>query len=139
MGKAKVFYDAGCRFCTRSKRLGERLDWLGHFEWTPSPTPQGAIVLLDGAREHRGWRAVKRMAAWTPATYLGLAAVAGGLILAGAAAATAAAVCGLALAAVLSPLSNPLGDAAYAWVARNRLRIMGAETCEWKPPGERPR
>lgn len=135
MGKATVMYDAGCRFCIRSKRLGERLDWLGHFHWTPSPTPQGAIVLRDGSREHRGWRAVKRMAAWTPATYLGLAAAVGVLSLAGVPASAAAAGCGLVFAAGLSPLSNRVGDAAYAWVARNRLRIMGAESCEWKPPG----
>jgi predicted DCC family thiol-disulfide oxidoreductase YuxK len=70
MAKATVFYDAGCRFCTRSRRLGERLDWLGHFQWTPSTQSMGAIVLVIAGSEHRGWRAVKRMAAWTPLTYL---------------------------------------------------------------------
>jgi hypothetical protein len=39
----------------------------------------------------------------------------------------------IGLIALFSPLSNPVGDPLYAWVARNRLRIMGAEQCEWKP------
>ena len=134
MHRATVIYDAGCRFCTRSKRLGERLDWLRLFNWTPSQQSMGAIVLRMGGVEFRGWRAVKRMAAGTPLTYLVTAALCGVLTIAGVPAVWALAVPFFGLALLLSPLSNPLGDPAYAWVARNRLRIMGAEQCEWKPP-----
>ena len=134
MMRATVIYDAGCRFCTRSKRLGERLDWLGIFNWTPSEQSMGAIVLVMGGAEYRGWRAVKRMAAGTPLTYLEAAAVSMLLLLAGVPWPWALAAPAIGLIALFSPLSNPLGDPAYAWVARNRLRIMGAEQCEWKPP-----
>lgn len=139
MPKATILYDAGCRFCTRSKRLGERLDWLGRFQWTPSPQRMGAIVLLDGSAEHRGWRAVKRMALWTPATYLAAALAAALLIAFGLTPLLALAAPAATLALIFSPLSNPLGDPAYTWVARNRLRIMGEEQCEWKPPTGDPR
>lgn len=139
MQKATILYDASCRFCNRSKRLGERLDWLGHFQWTPSPQRMGAIVLLDGPAEHRGWRAVKRMALWTPATYLAATLAAALLTLAGLTPPLAIAAIASALMVMFSPLSNPLGDPAYAWVARNRLRIMGEEQCEWKPPTGDPR
>ena len=136
MAKAIVIYDSGCRFCTRSKRLGERLDWVGLFDWTPSQQRMGAIVLVTGGVEYRGWRAVKRMAAGTPLTYLATAAISGLLVFAGVPWQWALAAPVVGLIALFSPLSNPLGDPAYAWVARNRLRIMGAEQCEWKPPSQ---
>lgn len=136
MGRATVIYDSGCRFCNRSKRLGERLDWLGLFQWTPSQQSMGAIVLVSDGVEYRGWRAVKRMAAGTPLTYLVTAALSALLVFAGVPLTWAIAVPVIGLIALISPLSNPLGDPAYAWVARNRLRIMGAEQCEWKPPAQ---
>ncbi|MEP7364625.1 MAG: hypothetical protein ABI972_15320, partial [Acidobacteriota bacterium] len=86
--------------------------------------------------EYRGWRAVKRMAAGTPLTYLVTAALSALLVFAGVPLTWAIAVPVIGLIALISPLSNPLGDPAYAWVARNRLRIMGAEQCEWKPPAQ---
>ena len=94
----------------------------------------GAIVLVSNGVEYRGWRAVKRMAAGTPLTYLVAATIAILLWLAGVSWSWAATVLVIGLIVLFSPLSNPIGDPAYAWVARNRLRIMGAEQCEWKPP-----
>lgn len=134
MTRATVIYDSGCRFCNRSKRLGERLDWLGLFQWTPSQQSMGAIVLVAGGVEYRGWRAVKRMAAGTPLTYLVAAALCALLAIGGVPWPWALGVPAIGLIVLFSPLSNPVGDPAYAWVARNRLRIMGAEQCEWKPP-----
>jgi predicted DCC family thiol-disulfide oxidoreductase YuxK len=136
MTRATVIYDSGCRFCNRSKRLGERLDWLGVFQWTPSQQSMGAIVLRMGGVEYRGWRAVKRMAAGTPLTYMVTAALCGLLAWTGVPLPWAISIPVVGLVALLSPLSNLLGDPAYAWVARNRLRIMGAEQCEWKPPAQ---
>lgn len=127
---ATVLYDSDCGLCTQVKNTVEALDWLGTMSWIPSRSPEAAafripIEQLDRAVyivhgpgcKAGGWRAVKRMLARLPLTYV-LAA----------AAIRKSWWSAVAIAALFSPAFNPIGDRAYNWVAKNRSRLPSS-TC----------
>ena len=135
-----IFYDGDCGFCMRSVRLVQSLDWLRRFRydtlqssaakqaglWSPTAASSGChempdemIVQAPGrkgwdARHWGGWRAVKRIGFRLPIFY---AMLVGAVILSPWLAA--------AILVMLTPIGNPLGSAAYRWIARNRHRIPG--------------
>ncbi len=101
-----VLYDARCRFCRRSRRIGEALDWLGAMRWQPAPEAQGSIVVLNGARRLVYWPAVKAIGLRLPLLWLLIVPVLAFL-----------------------PFFDPIGDRVYRWIAANRYRL-GGDLCE---------
>jgi predicted DCC family thiol-disulfide oxidoreductase YuxK len=134
---ATVFYDHDCGFCTRSKRLAERLDWLGLMRWVPSASSEAraagidpaqadrAMQMISGGRRVSGFHAVKRIALRVPITWMAIAA-----------ALWISPWFALLFAFLLSPLFTPLGERGYAWIARNRHRLMKGGACELPKPGK---
>lgn len=126
---ATVIYDGDCGICTRSKQAIERLDWFGTMRWVPlqGKTAAGfgipaeeldrALQLIGGRGRTAGFAAFKRIFARLPVFW----------ILAGASVwLTPWALIGWAI--LFSPVSNPIGNRVYDWVARNRYRFPGS-TC----------
>jgi predicted DCC family thiol-disulfide oxidoreductase YuxK len=125
-----VIYDGDCGLCTRVKQTVEALDWLGTMRWIPSHTAeakrfgiapeqlQQAVYLVSGNGQSSGFAAVQGMLTRLPLTYFVLAFVI-----------AKKPWTALAFAFLFSPLSNPIGQPAYDWVARNRYRIAGS-TCD---------
>jgi predicted DCC family thiol-disulfide oxidoreductase YuxK len=73
---------------------------------------------VSGGTVRSGYAAFRAMAVWLPAFwYAALAAVV-----------VAPRPAVVALLLFLTPLSNPIGEAVYRWVARNRHRF-GDQTC----------
>ncbi|MBX9602731.1 MAG: DUF393 domain-containing protein [Bryobacteraceae bacterium] len=134
---ATVFYDHDCGFCTRSKRLAESLDWLRQMRWVPSASSEAATAgiqpaesgramqMVSGGKRFAGFHAVKRIALRVPITWIGIAA-----------ALWISPWFALLFAFLLSPLFTPVGERAYAWIARNRRRLMKGGACELPKPGK---
>jgi predicted DCC family thiol-disulfide oxidoreductase YuxK len=129
-----VLWDGECGFCAQSKSKMEAIDWDSVLDWVPQQTNLGerwglsratlanAMYSVSGGTIRKGYAAWRAMVVWLPLFwYVALAAV----VLA-----PRPAVIGLLL--FLTPLSNPIGEAAYAWVARNRHRF-GDQTCALPP------
>jgi predicted DCC family thiol-disulfide oxidoreductase YuxK len=132
-----VIWDGECGFCAQAKRQISRFDLDGLFHWVAQQTGIGerwglsrealanALYTVSGGRIRSGYDAFRAMAVWLPAFwYVALAAVV-----------VAPRPAVLALLLFLTPLSNPVGEAVYRWVARNRHRF-GDQTCAL-PPGPR--
>lgn len=125
-----VIWDGECGFCARSKNQISRFDWDGILQWVPQQTGIGerwgltretlanAMYSVSGGTIRSGYAAFRSMAVLLPAFwYTALAAV----VLAPRPAV-------IALLLFLTPLSNPVGEAVYRWVARNRHRF-GDQSC----------
>ncbi len=125
-----VIWDGECGFCAQTKDRLNRFDWDGIFHWVPQQTNIGerwgltretlanAMFTVSGANVREGYTAFRAMVVWLPVFwYAALAAV----VLAPRSAV-------IALLLFLTPLSNPVGEAVYRWVARNRHRF-GDQTC----------
>jgi predicted DCC family thiol-disulfide oxidoreductase YuxK len=133
---ATVIYDSDCGICTTAKRTVEALDHFRTMRWVSQFSPEaaasgvpvedmlGAVQWLGKGPRRHGYAALKRIAARLPLFWLavtGLAWLSPWTL--------------LAPAFFFSPLSNALGNRAYAWIARNRYRLPGS-TCR---PGSEPR
>jgi predicted DCC family thiol-disulfide oxidoreductase YuxK len=133
-----VIYDGECGFCNLTRQWVSRVDFDRVYDWRPFQSdvgetygiPKEALAekvhaVWDG-RVYAGFRAFRAMLLYNPALYLAAA-----LLLAAVGLATAAVRDGLfaALIVLLSPLFHPFGEAAYAWVARNRHRLP-PRTCK---------
>ncbi len=135
-----VIWDGSCGFCEWSKQWVERVDFDKAFAWWPYQSGQGALHgITEEAAQRRlqlvtargkvleGYHAFRHMLFYLPVFWF--------VVCAAIAAAPEPSPTWrrLVVAAVLflfSPLSNPLGVAAYDWVARNRYRIFPGSTCE---------
>lgn len=127
--QSTVIFDSDCALCTRVRNTVEALDWFGTLRWLSQTDPEAArygiptaelensVFLITSAGHTHGWRAVKRIVARLPLTYV-----------VGAAAVRKSPWAALAIAAVFSPAFNPVGQRAYDWVAQNRYRLPGS-TC----------
>jgi predicted DCC family thiol-disulfide oxidoreductase YuxK len=132
-----VIWDGSCGFCSRTKQWIERIDPDPMFRWMAQQTGIGDQFGLTRAQLReamfaagdkwvlRGYFAWKRMMLhlaifWSSAVI--------GIALAPGAAGKRIAVA--LLLAFLTPLMNPLGVAAYGWVARHRHELLPGETCE---------
>lgn len=128
--RATVIFDGNCGFCTLSRNWVVRLDWLRRLEWVPSQrVPAGAygiapaefgkyVFFIRGERRWRGFAAWRQILLRLPLPYL-----------LSAAAALVSPWLLLVPVFLVSPLFTPFGNAAYAWVARNRGRLPGPGSC----------
>ena len=137
-----VIYDGDCGICTRLRHWLEKVDFENAFAWKTLQSgagvrwniPRAALedrlhLVVDG-KIHAGFRACKMILLYNPACYLLCCA----LIAAppGAAVWYRRIVVG-SLLCFFFPLFNPIGEAAYNWVARNRYRISGDGPCVVEP------
>ncbi len=130
-----VIWDGECGFCAKTKGWMQRFDWDGILHWVPQQSDIGdrwglsravlkdAMYSVSGSTIRQGYVAWRAMVVWLPAFwYTALLAV----VLAPRPAV-------VALLLFLTPLSNPVGEAVYRWVARNRHRF-GDHTCALPAP-----
>ena len=130
-----VIWDGECGFCAQTKGWMQRFDRDGILHWVPQQTNIGdrwglsrevlkdAMYSVSGSTIRQGYSAWRAMVVWFPVFwYAALAAV----VLAPRPAV-------VALLLFLTPLSNPVGEAVYRWVARNRHRF-GDQTCALPAP-----
>ncbi len=130
-----VIWDGECGFCAQTKGWMQRFDRDGILHWVPQQTNIGdrwglsrevlkdAMYSVSGSTIRQGYSAWRAMVVWFPVFwYAALAAV----VLAPRPAV-------VALLLFLTPLSNPIGEAVYRWVARNRHRF-GDQTCALPAP-----
>jgi predicted DCC family thiol-disulfide oxidoreductase YuxK len=137
--EALAIYDRDCGFCDRSRRFMMRIDWERLIRWEPLQSGIGdrwgiaagdlmrrMYLVLDGRHISSGFRAWKLMLLANPLLWFALA------ILIAAPPATWANWRRLVVAAALVfflPLFNPIGEAIYNLVARNRHRLSANPTC----------
>ena len=130
-----VIWDGECGFCAQTKSWMQRFDWDGILEWVPQQSNIGdrwgisrdalknAMYSVSSSTIRQGYSAWRAMVVWLPVFwYTALLAV----VLAPRPAV-------VALLLFLTPLSNPIGEAVYRWVARNRHRF-GDQTCALPAP-----
>jgi len=132
-----VIWDGSCGFCRRSKELFQRLDFDPVMNWRPLQSNIGDEYGLTKAQLKQalhaagpgwllaGYSAVRRMVLHLPLfAFVLTAAVAlapGPEFRRG--------VVGLTLLFLL-PVSNPIGNLIYGWIARHRHELLAGETCE---------
>ncbi|MBL8233901.1 MAG: DUF393 domain-containing protein [Bryobacterales bacterium] len=134
-----VIWDGDCGFCGFCKRWISRFDFDRVLAWWPFQSGKGREHgIRDQAAMERlqlvtasgqvldGFHAVRRMMAYMPAVWITLC------VLIAAAPEPSPTWRRIVVASTLfffSPLMNPIGVAAYDWVARNRYRIFPNSTC----------
>ena len=139
--KMEVIFDGDCGFCDWCREQISRLDLENVFAWIPYQTGRGrAFGITDEMASARlqlitvegkvlsGFHAVRRMLVYLPVFWLALCA-----LIAFAPAPIASLWRRTIVAGALfffSPLANPLGVAAYDFVARNRHRIFPGRACK---------
>jgi predicted DCC family thiol-disulfide oxidoreductase YuxK len=125
---ATVIYDADCGLCTRVRDITRALDWTGSMRWLAQQDSGAAsfgiaiedlqrsmyLVAAKGVKYH-GFDAVKQILLRLPAAW----ALAGALL-------ARKPVAAIPIALLFSPVFQPVGEAGYQWVARNRYRIPGS-------------
>lgn len=119
-----VLFDGDCGFCRRSIRLGKSLDWLGKIEWrarlepgtkerfpqlSDEETQNRMVSIRPDGKSYGGFYAVRDIWLRLPLTFLPA------LIL-------------------YIPGVHLLGEPAYKWIAENRHRFGGSESCPVNPP-----
>ncbi|MBK5293173.1 MAG: DUF393 domain-containing protein [Acidobacteriia bacterium] len=130
-----VIYDGACGICNRARRLWQRFDFLRAFQWDTFQSGAGEqwsiskealeekLHLVSDGAISSGFRACKNMLLCHPATYVVLAAM-----LAVPPGHLRRVLLALPLA-FFFPFLEPVGEAAYAWVARNRYRFSSEGAC----------
>ena len=138
-----VLYDGGCGFCASTRRAFERFDLERLFLWTHVHQAKDLygisrealdqrLYLVTGKGQYSGFAAFKIMALYNPLTYF---VILGALMLPQAVYFHHRSLAAVFFVFVFSPLFVPIGDKAYTWIAGNRHRIPGAETCAAEPAG----
>ncbi len=132
-----VIWDGSCGFCRRTKELLQRIDFDPVFDWRPLQSGIGDRFGLTKAQLKQalhaagpgwvlgGYSAVRRMLLHLPLfamTLLTALAFAPGPQ-------TRRVIVSVTLLFLL-PISNPVGNAIYGWVARHRHELLASETCE---------
>ncbi len=132
-----VIWDGSCGFCRRSKEFFQTIDRDPVCNWRPLQSGIGDQFGLTKAQlKHAlhaagpgwllaGYSAVRRLLLYLPAfsfTLLTLVALAPGPL-------SRRVVVASALLFLL-PISNPVGNAIYGWIARHRHELLAGETCE---------
>lgn len=137
-----AIYDGDCGICNRIRAALERLDFDRAFEWRTLQSGIGErfgiaraalekeMYFVAGGRIYAGFRAVKMILLTLPVFHLAVVAL------------IAAPPAGwgwyrrvvvAALLAFFFPMFNPIGQWAYAWVARNRYRFSSDGACAVEP------
>ena len=137
--RMEVFYDGDCGFCEATRGRFEKLDLDGVYDWKPFQSggweaygiTEDALLeklhVVASGRVTAGFAAFKTMLFYNPLSYLLTAFALVALLLIDARAAAVASAC---LLLFLSPLFAPIGEAGYAWIARNRHRLPGDQVCK---------
>jgi predicted DCC family thiol-disulfide oxidoreductase YuxK len=132
-----VIWDGSCGFCRRSKELFQKLDFDPVMQWRPLQSNIGDQYGLTKAALKQalhaagpgwvlaGYSAVRRMIVHLPLFAYVLTAT----IAVAPGPAFRRAVVTLALLFLL-PVSNPIGNLVYGWIARHRHELLAGETCE---------
>jgi predicted DCC family thiol-disulfide oxidoreductase YuxK len=135
--KGIVLYDGDCGFCTRVRRLMERFDIEGLFSWKPfqfaddlhgiseDALRQRLYVVVEN-KNYSGFAAFKIMALYNPLTYFVLLLP---LLLPQGVFFHHRSWLVITFLLLFSPVFAPVGEALYAWIARNRYRIPTRESC----------
>jgi predicted DCC family thiol-disulfide oxidoreductase YuxK len=135
--KGIVLYDGDCGFCTRVRRLMERFDIEGLFSWKPfqfaddlhgiseDALRQRLYVVMEN-KKYSGFAAFKIMALYNPLTYFVLLLP---LLLPQGVFFHHRSWLVVTFLLLFSPVFAPVGEALYAWIARNRYRIPTRESC----------
>jgi predicted DCC family thiol-disulfide oxidoreductase YuxK len=137
-----VLYDGDCGFCTRTRRWMERFDLESLFVWRPFQQAKDLygisqealrqrLYLVTEKKQYSGFGAFKIMALYNPLTYFVMLVA---LMLPQAAYLRHRSWAAVFFLLFFSPLFVPVGEAAYAWIARNRHRILSGESCAVEPP-----
>ena len=128
-----VLFDGYCSFCRLSQRIVESLDWLRLIRWLPFQTAgadrfgiardllEARMYMVSGSRQWSGFAAWKQILLRLPATWalIGASGLISPYLL-------------LAWVAFFLPLTAPIGERVYDWIARNRHKLPGS-TCRLEP------
>ncbi|MEZ5404249.1 MAG: DUF393 domain-containing protein [Bryobacteraceae bacterium] len=130
--EATVIFDGECGICRKIRGWLDRVDFDGAFAWVALQSAavarfgiarealESRMHVVAGGRIAAGFRACKWIVLYNPALYVAAAAVVSiGL---------PRLLVAAAIAAFL-PLFDPIGNAAYDWVARNRHRLGSEGSC----------
>jgi len=125
-----ILYDSDCGICTRIKETAEALDWLETMRWIPNSGAEAArygiprehldhsVFMVENGRATSGYRVMQGVVQRLPVTWLAMTFIV-----------AKKPWSALLFAFLLSPLSQPIGQPAYEWVARNRYQLPGS-TCD---------
>jgi predicted DCC family thiol-disulfide oxidoreductase YuxK len=134
-----VLFDGECGLCRRVKRWMESADLEGIFEWVPYQAGGAArygiadaeaerrIHLVDGMKIDAGYAAIRKMLLYNPVTYLAVAAI---VAVPRANVSTFRMVAVGVLLVVFLPPFEPVGQALYNLVARNRRGLEAGAACK---------
>lgn len=124
---ATVLYDGDCGICTMAKTWSERLDFFHAMHWMPLQAKAAAefgipredlereMHFVSGLRQVSGWPAVKQVLYRLPLFWIASALLV-----------WLSVWCALAIALLLCPLANPIGNRLYRLTAENRYRLPGS-------------
>ena len=140
--KVAVLYDGDCGFCTRMRRLVERFDIEGLFTWKPFQLAEDLHGISEDAlrrrlyvvaenKKYSGFAAFKIMALYNPLTYFVLLLP---LLLPQGVFFHHRSWLVVSFLLLFSPIFAPVGEALYAWIARNRHRIPSGQSCAVDTP-----
>jgi predicted DCC family thiol-disulfide oxidoreductase YuxK len=134
-----VIFDGECGLCRRMKGWMEAIDFDRIFAWAPyqdggaarygidEAAAERRLHLVNGDRIDSGFKAVKKMLLFNPVTYLAMTAV---VAAPRASVSTFRMVVVALLLAIFLPPLEPLGEALYDAVARNRRKLMPGAACK---------
>ena len=132
-----VIWDGSCGFCRVTKELLQKLDFDPLFHWRPLQSGIGdqygltkeqlrqALYAAGPGWLLRGYSAIRRMVIHLPLFAMTITAA----IALSPGPQTRRAIVALVLLYLL-PISNPIGNLIYGWIARHRHELLAGETCE---------
>jgi len=137
-----VLYDGDCGFCDRTRVWMERFDLEKLFVWKPFQQARDLhgisqealrqrLYLVTEKKKYSGFQAFKIMLLFNPLSYF---VMLGALVLPQSVYLHHRSWVAIFFLLFFSPLFVPAGETAYAWIARNRHRILSGATCAVEPP-----
>jgi len=132
-----VIWDGSCGFCRAAKELLQKIDFDPIFNWRPLQSNAGDQFGLtkDQLRQAlhaagpgwllNGYSAIRRMLIHLPLFAMTIVAA----IALSPGPQTRRTIVALVLLYLL-PISNPIGNLVYGWIARHRHELLAGETCE---------
>ncbi len=132
-----VIWDGSCGFCRVTKELLQKLDFDPLFHWRPLQSGIGdqygltkeqlrqALYAAGPGWLLRGYSAIRRMVIHLPLFAMTITAA----IALSPGPQTRRAIVALVILYLL-PISNPIGNLIYGWIARHRHELLPGETCE---------
>ena len=132
-----VIWDGSCGFCRVTKNLLQKLDFDPLFHWRPLQSGIGdqygltkeqlrqALYAAGPGWLLRGYSAIRRMVIHLPLFAMTITAA----IALSPGPQTRRAIVALVILYLL-PISNPIGNLIYGWIARHRHELLAGETCE---------